>query len=484
MLRLLRIINQTFRLVPYLILVFLMTSCEKEEEFIFTLLDGDIALFSQEQVNEFAAEKITYLRGNLTLEGSTITDISGLRLLTGIEGSLTIRNTQITDVDAFSNVTRLDGELLIERNQSLENLNGFSPIESSDSELMTLEVWGNPKLTVINQFNSFDKIEGAVNIRNNESLIEVDFSGLEEAGSVSVSDNPLLSDLSGFSKLRRVEYLTVSLSSVIVTLVDLNLERVGEIHISNLSNLPNLNGLESIGEVENIIISDCPLITEIDQFSEIGELDGMLSLSGNLSLSSVDFRQLNSVKHLHLGLTQLEDFSGFIRLTMIDGDLELLLNDRLTGLDDLNVSAITGNLWLEGNPQITSLEVIARLDSLGSLTVQRSAITDFKGLENAKVLHSISLSDNLLLESLQGLQNLRLVESSIFLKNSPMLTSLEGLNALESLGNSINIYDCTSLTDYCALELLVTDGVNAFSTIERNAYNPTLEDIMNGDCRQ
>ncbi|MDW3194228.1 MAG: hypothetical protein R8G66_17775 [Cytophagales bacterium] len=459
-------------------------SCKEDEEPIFNLLEDDVYLFSQEQVNEFVARKVTHLRGSLTIFGDDISDLRGLGIISSIEGSLMIGNTQIRNVDVFSNLTRLDERLEISSNYNLENLNGFNQIGSLGGQLKSVQVYDNPKLTTINQFNEFAIFKEGVSIWSNESLTDVDFSGLIEAGVVSIQSNPLLSDLSGFSQLRQVGHLSVANSPVITTLTDLHLERVESLQISGLSNLANLNGLESITEVELIYIEGNPLITEIDEFRELTELSGELSLSGNTSLTTVDFNRLNYVGHLHLNETQLEDFSGFSALREVGGDLSLSSNDRLPDLDDLPVSEIHGTLSLWGNAQITSLEPLTSLDVIGGLRIQRSALANFKGLENVTVLSDVSISDNLQLESLEGLGNLKEVGSNIFLKNSPLLTNLEGLNALEKLGNTLSIYDCSNLTDYCALEQLVADGVKNRTTIERNAYNPTLGDIVRGDCRQ
>lgn len=484
MLNLLRTLCPKQRPVLFVMAFMALISCKEDEEPPFNLLAEDVFLFSQEEVNEFAARKVTYLRGNLTIFGEDISDLRGFSILSGIEGSLTIGNTQVRNVDAFSNLMRLDGPLEISNNQNLENLNGFRQVGSLSGELMALEIHSNPKLTTIDQFNEFELIEGSINIWDNASLTEVDFQALTEVEALSIGLNPQLSDLSGFSQLRRVKYFSVGYSAVITTLSDFNLEHVGVLEISGLSNLPNLNGLESIREVEGIIVRNNDLITEIDQFREFTELTGELYLSENSSLTSVDFGKLNYVGSLRLSQTQLQDFSGFPELRVIGGSLGLFSNDRLNDLEDLTVNEIRGELSLQGNAQITSLAPLARLELIGGLNIQRTALTNLIGLENATVLSGISISDNLQLESLEGLQNVSQVESNVFLKNSPLLTNLEGLNGLETLGNSLSIYDCTNLTDFCALEQLVSDGVKNFATIERNAYNPTLGDIVRGDCRE
>ncbi|MDW3194229.1 MAG: hypothetical protein R8G66_17780 [Cytophagales bacterium] len=436
---------------------------EGEEEILYRLLEEEVVLGSQGDVNDFAAQKITHLRGSLTLQSrngdpSPITDISGLTRLTTIEGSLTISGTSITQVDAFSNLTQLDGELVISFNEALENLDGFIALGNASRVLETIRIRDNPKLTAINQFDNVVEIESGLFIWNNESLAEVEFSGLIRADIVGFSENPRWSDLTGFS----------------------NLQKVTQFRLSNTI-LTSLEGLESLKEVDYIYLQENHQITSIDQFSELTEVPIAVDFYDNKALASVNFSNLRSTGFLRIHNTWMKDLSGFPALERVQ-DVQLTENDQLLDLEKLTDTSIEGWLWLSGS-QITTLELVKDLDLSGGFGIQNSGITDLKGLEHMETIEEIYILDNRRLTSLDGLQNLSRIGDEISISRNPLLENLEGLNALARVDNHVRIYGCTSLKDYCALELLVADGVAVFAEIEQNAYNPTLQDIRRGDCK-
>lgn len=477
------------RLTLGLIALMLIVSCknETEEPIHYKLLEEDVFLESQQDVDDFVAQKITHIRGNLSLYSRSqpfpITDISGFKDLTTIEGSLTIFGTSITHVDAFSNLTRLDGELLIDFNEDLKNLDGFMTLGDSNRVFRTIRIRANPELTTIDQFNSVTEIEESLFIWNNASLTDLDFSGLRQANVVGFSGNSQLRDLRGLPNLKKVFQLGI-----------------------NGTSLTSLEGLESLEEASEIGIRENDQITAIDQFSQLTDVPNWISIDDNKALASLDFSNLKSAGWLKIHNSQLQDLSGFPALEIVDVSVVLTHNKLLRSLEGFDDVTIEGTLWLAG-AQITSLDILEGFDLSGGLGIEESGITDLQGLEHVEsmkylwVLNNpqltsfdglenlsqveieLSIEGNPSLKSLSGLQKLKRVERELSIMENPSLESLEGLNALERVERDLIIYNCASLTDFCALKLLTDDIAGVFVRIDENAYNPTVFDIKDGDCK-
>ena len=85
-------------------------------------------LRTQAEVNEFAG---TEIKGNLTIEGSDIYDLSPLLTLNSVSGNLLIwHNDSLTNLDGLSSLTLVSGVLEIRNNSALTNLDGLRNISS------------------------------------------------------------------------------------------------------------------------------------------------------------------------------------------------------------------------------------------------------------------------------------------------------------------------------------------------------------------
>ena len=65
------------------------------------------------------------------------------------------------------------------------------------------------------------------------------------------------------------------------------------------------------------------------------------------------------------------------------------------------------------------------------------------------------------------------------------LVDLDGLSQLENVISDIQIVDNVNLSDFCGLNNLLINGSfsgNYFTN--ENAYNPTYQDMLDGNCSQ
>ncbi|MCD4774056.1 MAG: hypothetical protein K8R41_11810, partial [Bacteroidales bacterium] len=61
--------------------------------------------------------------------------------------------------------------------------------------------------------------------------------------------------------------------------------------------------------------------------------------------------------------------------------------------------------------------------------------------------------------------------------------SLEGLNILQLIGGDLKILNNTGLTDLCGIQnVLIFGGVGGVITISGNLFNPSVADIISGNC--
>ena len=90
-------------------------------------------------------------------------------------------------------------------------------------------------------------------------------------------------------------------------------------------------------------------------------------------------------------------------------------------------------------------------------------------------------TDNSSLISLEGLNNLTVINEGFLIENNDALTSLSGLNNLISISDNLNIYNNYNLMNLYAVHQLITNGqitITEYFAVN-NAYNPSHIEIQN-----
>ena len=105
-----------------------------------------------------------------------------------------------------------------------------------------------------------------------------------------------------------------------------------------------------------------------------------------------------------------------------------------------------------------------------------------------KVIGNITILDEV--TSLQPLISLRIIEGDVIIMDTDLQT-LDGLENLEQITGSLSITSNMSqgmpiqnIVDFCALQNLFTNGTFGQVTIQDNGYNPTVQNIIDGNCTQ
>lgn len=233
-------------------------------------------------------------------------------------------------------------------------------------------------------------------------------------------------------------------------------------------NLTSLHGLHNITSVTSLRINNSNTLTDLSGLSSLQEITGLSptedSFGGRFSI--VDNQQLSSFVGLE-NLTSLGQNSSSNFIVEFSGSGF----ESLEGLQ--NISTIKGQAILFNLSQITTLEGLNSLQSVGSLRI----------------------SANINLLNLDGLNSLQSIKGSLTFGSNPNLLNIDGLSNVIEVQNfikTIDIFPCIgcspvptgngSLTDFCGFENLFTNGAYQSVEIVDNAYNPTVQDIIDGNC--
>ena len=171
--------------------------------------------------------------------------------------------------------------------------------------------------------------------------------------------------------------------------------------------------------------------------------------------------------------TTLADLRGLSGVITIAGNVSIEDNPALASLEGLNGLRRTSKVSLFRNASLASLSALSRLDTLTSLQVYvNPALRNLSGLQSVASLSWAEVVNNSGLSSLTGLDSVTNAYSYIDVRQNPLLTNLTGLGALASVGNLMQVMDNVQLQSLQGLGELATVG----STL-RVMRNPELDDL-------
>jgi hypothetical protein len=264
----------------------------------------------------------------------------------------------------------------------------------------------------------------------------------------------LINDLTPLSNLRYIRRLRVEGTTVLQSLA--GLDNVSEIfdtiNVDRNEGIMDIDGLMAVnGELTGISLAGNDLLANIDGLSNI---TGLIPPSGYSNPSFIYIQESPILQNIN-GLQNLQSLQSDSEITLS----ELPLVTNLTPLQ-----GISGEM---GRLQLVFLPALENLDPLINITRINSGLDIFQ-------------CDGL--DDLGGLANLRSIQSDFFIGFNDLLISLEGLSNLESVGGNLTIRE-NGVIDFCDIQnLLGANGVSGVVTIENNVYNPSVQDIIDGNC--
>ena len=267
----------------------------------------------------------------------------------------------------------------------------------------------------------------------------------------------------------------------------------------NLSNIDGLNNLNTISSDNSqnysIVLSASSTIeanTYANGFNNLISVTGRILMGNNISwqppVNSININGFNSLisigGNLYISEHCLHNTTGFSNLTTIDG-----------------IFYITGTSLNTTNPTLNGFN---NLENVQRINIEDTNLLSISGFNNLTTLNDLDIiiKDNNLLTEITGFTNLITVHRfTIF--NAPLLTNfaLNNLTSADNIGvlttslttvnldnlilvnSNIGFYNNSSLTDFCSLQnLLINGALNGTYQVSANAFNPTQQDIIDGNC--
>ena len=246
----------------------------------------------------------------------------------------------------------------------------------------------------------------------------------------------------------------------------------GHLRIHNNDKLTNIDGLVQITSCNNLIIAYNGTLINLDGLSNITSVGGLLLIEHNNSLDNIDglsnLTSINGGSLVIWGNSSLVNINGLEKLTSIEGGLVIRNN---SGLADIN--GLSNLISIDKEVDITNNVALVHIDGLSNLT---------------SIGGDLEITSNIILASLEGLSNLNhLTGPKLVIENNDALTHLDGFLSSVTSSNVrfLFIIENDKLNDFCGFkQFLQNSQLITFEEIIDNAFNPSIENIISGNCSQ
>ncbi|WP_175418959.1 receptor L domain-containing protein [Aureibaculum algae] len=265
----------------------------------------------------------------------------------------------------------------------------------------------------------------------------------------------------------------------------------------DLSDIQNLSALKSLTCISGDLVIKFSNLIDLSGFNNLTKIEGGLYMNSNPSLASLTgLSKLETVGTVAgRDMLQIDDnnslvnIDGLKSLTTITGILWIANNSSIANIRGVNnLSTINRHLWILNNPKLTSLEGLEKIEFLGEseghlLIDDNDSLLNLKGLENLSIIKGyIQITNNNALIDFNELANLTLVNYGVNIQDNSSLVSLDGFINLKSAGG-FTIQSNSVLADFCGLKpFLEEDTLDTQYIVNSNLYNPTKEQIVDGNC--
>lgn len=212
----------------------------------------------------------------------------------------------------------------------------------------------------------------------------------------------------------------------------------------------------------------------------------LLSCSTIIYSCKNDDEQISEIYNGDLEITRLEDINAFT-FKVITGNLTISFADDITSLEGLSsLTSVGGNLRIFGNQFLRDLGGLENLVSVGQgLDIYYNAsLVSLKGLENVTYIGSdLYIGDNDELNTLNGLEHITSIDGYLIIINNGSLISLSGLDGLASVGNYLwitgnkNLASLSGLDNLTSVSLSSTGKGSSYASLDKSILVNTDEII-------
>lgn len=291
-----------------------------------------------------------------------------------------------------------------------------------------------------------------------------------QIGTIIVDDDRI-TDISLLSTIKEAAALNI-FNTLLLDLDDLsNFVKTDFVTVAYNENLENLDGLSNVNtDVKEIIIGDNPILKNLDGLSSITKVYG-----GNTKIIISNNNLLSNI-------------SGLQGIVAIDfGSISIFNNDSLTDLDGIhNIADLSEtSIAIRENDNLIDLSALRNInDSIYQINIENNeSLFDLDGLQFIRYAQNIYINQNNSLSNITGLTNLTSVSHIVIGRNNSLLK----LDGLENITSDINTFEVTYndlLVDFCSLVQPLQNINIQNHIVSGNAYNPTQQDIIDGNCSQ
>ena len=417
------------------------------------VFQGDLVISTQAEIDNFGANDYSKINGNLTINAFS-------------------ENLNLENLTGLSEIT---GDLIIQSSISFTtNLNGLNCLKEVGGILVVARVGD------LGPLSSLERVGLSLILDQCNTSSFQAFDNLEYIGSgLSFINSSSTTNLSGFSNVTFLgNAVTISnnqsLSNINI-LENVNSDLNGTITIINNANSLNINGFNNITYANQLYIGNDNSngTINVEGFSSLLEANELFITGSN------NFEGLNSINKINIKLevipstgAEQRTIQGLSNVTSIglESDPNAFTTLRIRGVENFN--ALDQVQSIKGNVLIGQIGNALSFDNLTS--IEGNLEITFSGFS-----------------SMAGFPSLSSVSGHFLLLHNDFLTSLNGLENLLSVGSTqntgtpLNISWNSSLSDYCALIPLLSTGFdnNGFGGVgTNNLYNPTITEILNGNC--
>jgi hypothetical protein len=410
---------------------------------------NDLLIFTNDSLRDLSGLFLLLVRQGLVIQNNrSLENLTGLDSLRTVVGNLSvINNPALASLHGLNRLTRALGTTTIADNPSLDTLGGLDILLFGGE----LRIENNPELQSLRPMRFVRRMTQGVTIRNNPKLNDfhpdlgipvlggnvsldglprlpsLDFLSPRSTGNLTISNCPLITDLSSFDQLADV--------SGSLTLANNDL-------LSDLSGISFLNpdSLTSIVVTDNPALNTCAIeviclalrqgevpVTVTNNGPDCSTLDDLRNQCDALPLCPYDLTiddetDAAAFAELFPGCDQINGSliirAGARNLTPLRGIKRVRNDIRILGADLENLDG------LQDIEEVTSLEI------LGATNLQ--TLAGLEGLQ--RVGFNVTIDNATELTSLEGLGGLKGVENQMVISEVPELTSLVGLDSLQEIG--------------------------------------------------
>jgi len=433
---------------------------------------SDFIITTQQEMDDFGQmyNTCSYFEFDITIDdGDTgdIANLNGLLSANVINGQLSIRNCPaLVNLSGLKNIIEIQ-ELILENLGGLDDLSGLNNLKGSPYgyPIQIKNLNGIVDLTGLERLRNTSgiTIDGCDNLQNTNGLFNLG----PIYGKLTINNNPLLNDLSGFAFAYPASIEITNNPS----LSNCNLESfcapitcgfTSSIIISN-----NATGCNSISELSCNLSACCPQDLHVNSQAEldlfIQNFPDCKIIQGDVVFNNIsDLSPVSNIEQIHgrlafFNLTDITTTNAMSSLEIVGEDIEFRDNHSIEKIEFPQLIAVQNGFQIINNIGLKSIKSTPAFSETGSLLI----------INNPDI------------ENIDGLSNLTYIDIGVVIGENPKLSSIDGLSNVMVWGatHDPEIFNNPLLSD-CAIESICShldNGGSVFASGNKTDCNSQTE---------